>query len=525
MPPLDEGEFLFMPSLLPAASINTVMDVMQKQDRRFMQIPEVDMAVGKLGRIDSALDPAPLGMIETVISLKPRDEWPLIGDGGRRRRTMTEIWQAIQDAGRFPGVLPSTRLQPIRARVEMLSTGLNATIGIKVYSDSVESAEALAVGMEGVLRARLPEAETVNALRTNRKPYLEIHIDREAIARFGIQIIDIQRTIEVAVGGTRLETTYEGLDRYPIRVRYQRELRDDIADLEQVQVPLPTGSFIPLAQVASIDRVVGPMSIRREGAKYVSYVILGSAGLDEASLVSRGENVLRRAVIDGELQVPTGTHYRWTGTYERHLEARRRLAVILPMVLFINLILIYAHFRRILLTVLVFLSIPVTFAGGFILLRLWPGIQNLLYNLGVVGVGFEGEAMYLTVAVWVGFIALFGIAVDDGIVLGTYLRQTFGRGGVTGIADITERVVEAGRRRIRPCLMTTFTTLAALVPVLLSTGRGSDLMAPMAVPIFGGMLAELVTLFVVPCCYFLVKSFKWRYGLADPDFARDPATT
>lgn len=527
MPPLDEGEFLFMPSLLPAASINTVMDVMQAQDSRFMQIPEVNMAVGKLGRIDSALDPAPLGMIETVISLKPRDQWPLIGDDGRRRRTMTEIWQAIQEAGRFPGVLPSTRLQPIRARVEMLRTGLNATIGIKVFSDSVESAETLAVGIEAVLRSRLPEAETVNALRTNRKPYLEIHIDREAVARFGIRIIDVQRTIEVAIGGTSLGTTYEGLDRYPIRVRYQRELRDDIIDLEQVQVPLPTGASIPLAQVASIDRVVGPMSIRREGAKYVSYVVLGSAGLDEASLVARGENALRRAVIDGELEVPTSAHYRWTGTYERHLEARRRLAMILPMVLFINLVLIYAHFRRFLLTALVFLAIPVTFAGGFILLHLWPGIQNLLYGLGVVGAGFEGEAMYLTVAVWVGFIALFGIAVDDGIVLGTYLRQAFGRSGVTGVADITERVVEAGRRRIRPCLMTTVTTLAALVPVLLSTGRGSDLMTPMAVPIFGGMIAELVTLFVVPCCYFLVKRFKWEHGIADPDFDRNdtPAAT
>ncbi len=520
MPPLDEGDFLYMPSLLPAASINTVMDVMQTQDVNFMEIPEVEMVVGKLGRIESALDPAPLGMLETVIDLKPRAEWPLIDDRGRRRRrTMDEVWQSIQEAGRFPGVLPSARLQPIRTRVEMLSTGLNATIGIKVYGDSIESAEALAVNIEQILRADLPEAETVNALRTNRKPYLEIQVDREAIARHGIPMLDVQRTIEVAVGGTRLGTTFEGLDRYPIRVRYARELRDDVGDLEQVLVPTPSGSSIPLGQLAEFRSVVGPMSIRREGPKFVSYVILGSAGLDEATLVARGERALRRKIIDGDLEIPTGAHFRWTGTYERHLEARRRLTLILPAVLLINLLLIYAHFRRIVLSLLVFLAIPVSFAGGFILLRLWPGIQNLLYRVGLVSAGFEGDAIYLTVAVWIGFIALFGIAVDDGIVLGTYLRQAFARAGIDSVEEIAERVVEAGKRRIRPCLMTTATTLAALVPVLLSTGRGSDLMVPMAVPIFGGMLAELVTLFVVPCCYYLVKRTKWRLGVPDPDFA------
>ncbi|UCF34927.1 MAG: efflux RND transporter permease subunit [Phycisphaerales bacterium] len=525
MPPLDEGDFLYMPSVLPAGSFNTVMEVMQKQDVQFAQIPEVESVVGKLGRIDSALDPAPVGMLETMILLRPREEWPVVDDpehpGHMRKRTMSEIWDAIKEAGRYPGVLPSAELQPIRTRVEMLSTGLNAKIGIKVYGDSLARCEELAVDVERILREKLEGAQAINAVRVSGKPYLEFFIDREAVARYGVSITDVQQVIEVAVGGKNLTTTFEGLDRYPVRIRYQRELRDDVPNLERILIPTPSGAQIPIAQVAEIRSVVGPMSVRREGAKYVSYVTMNNVGVDETTLVHRGQAILDRAVIDGALDVPDGYYLKWTGSYERNLRAKKRLALLLPLVLLINLLLIYFQFKRFPLALVIFFAIPVAFAGGFLFLEYWPQIQDSLYLAGIMDRPFPGDAMYLTVAVWVGFIALFGIAVDDGIVLGTYLDQTFSRKKIRRFEEIEERVVEAGLRRIRPCLMTTFTTLAALTPVLISTGRGSDVMTPMALPVFGGMFVVLVSLFVVPTCFCAIKQFKWHLGLPDQDFHRD----
>lgn len=524
MPPLDEGDFLYMPSVLPAGSINTVMDVMRKQDTLFSQIPEVDIVVGKLGRIESALDPAPVGMLETLIGLKPREMWPLIDDpqhpGRQRRRTMREIWEEIQSAGRFPGVLPSVELQPIRTRVEMLSTGFSAKIGLKIYGDNLNGCEDLAVAIEQLLRDKLEGAEAINAVRANGKPYLEFHIDREAIARYGVNIRDVQDVIEVAIGGKNLTTTYEGLDRYPVRIRYQRELRDDLPDLERVLIPTPAGASIPISQVAKIESVVGPMGLRREGAKYVSYVTMTNIGVDETTLVDRGRAIIDRAIIDGTLKVPEGYSLKWAGSYERNLRAKQRLSLLVPLVLLVNFVLIYSQFKRFPLTLVIFLAIPVAFAGGFILLEYWPAIQNWLYLHDWMDRGFAGEAMYLTVAVWVGFIALFGIAVDDGIVLGTYLDQLFSKSKIQRYEEIEQRVVQAGLRRIRPCLMTTFTTLAALAPVMMSTGRGSDVMVPMAIPVFGGMMLELITLFVVPTCYCGLKQLKWRWHLPDADFER-----
>ena len=522
MPPLDEGDFLYMPSVLPAGSINTVMEVMQKQDVQFARIPEVELAVGKLGRIESALDPAPVGMIETMILLRPRTEWPLIDDpdypGRRRHRTMNEIWRAIQQAGQYPGVLPSAELQPIRTRIEMLSTGLAAKIGLKIYGDNLGRCEELAVHIEQLLREQLDGAEAINAVRVSGKPYLEFHVDREAVARHGVNIRDVQDVIEVAIGGRNLTTTYEGLDRYPVRVRYARELRDEVPDLERILVPTPGGAQIPITQVAEIRSVVGPMSVRREGARYVSYVTMNNVGIDESTLVSRAQAILDRANIDGTLKRPEGYTFKWAGSYERNQQAKDRLAFLVPLVLLINFVLIYLQFHRLLLTMAIFLAIPVAFSGGFILLDWWPAIQNQIYAWGIMDRPFPGDAMYLTVAVWVGFIALFGIAVDDGIVLGTYLDQSFSRKRIREYAEIEKRVVEAGLRRVRPCLMTTFTTLAALVPVLVSTGRGSDVMAPMALPLFGGMAVALVTLFVVPTCFCGIKQLKWRLALPDQDF-------
>jgi Cu(I)/Ag(I) efflux system membrane protein CusA/SilA len=260
------------------------------------------------------------------------------------------------------------------------------------------------------------------------------------------------------------------------------------------------------------------MSVRREGAKYVSYVTMDNAGVDETTLVRRGRAIIDQAIIDGSLDVPDGYSLKWVGSYERNLRAKKRLMILIPLVLIINFVLVYLRFNRLPLALVIFLAIPVAFAGGFVLLDWWPQIQDSLYLVGVMDRPFPGETMYLTVAVWVGFIALFGIAVDDGIVMATYLEQSFERHKIVQFEEIEERVVEAGLRRIRPCLMTTFTTLGALTPVLLSTGRGSDVMTPMALPVFGGMVAALISLFVVPTCYCGLKQWKWRLGLRDPDF-------
>lgn len=528
MPPLDEGDFLYMPSVLPAGSINTVMDVMQKQDAQFAQIAEVDVVVGKLGRIESPLDPAPVGMLETMILLKPRDEWPTTDDpefkGMRRKRTMDEIWEDIKSAGSFPGVLPSVQLQPIRTRVEMLSTGLNAKIGIKVYGDSVERCEDLAVRIEQLLRERLANAQAINAVRVSGKPYLEFRIDRESIARYGVNIADVQQVIEVAIGGKNLTTTYEGLDRYPVRIRYERELRDEVPDLERILVPTPSGAQIPISQVADIQRVTGPMSVRREGAKYVSYVTMSNQGIDETTLVRNGQRIIDDAIVSGELNMPEGYYLRWAGSYERNIRATKRLSILVPLVMLSNFLLIYLQFKRWPLTLVIFLAIPVAFSGGFIMLQFWPQLQDWFYTLGLMDRPFPGDAMYLTVAVWVGFIALFGIAVDDGIVIGTYLDQVFSKSPIKRYEEIEDRVVHAGMRRIRPTLMTTFTTLAALAPVLLTTGRGSDVMTPMALPVFGGMVVALVTILVVPTCYCAIKQAKWKLGIPDRDFAPQEVT-
>jgi Cu(I)/Ag(I) efflux system membrane protein CusA/SilA len=465
-------------------------------------------------------------MLETMILLKPRDQWPAIDDpqfpGRQRKRTMDEIWSEIKAAGSFPGVTPSVQLQPIRTRVEMLSTGLSAKIGIKIYGDNIKRCEELAVEIEQLLRERLENAQAINALRTGGKPYLEFRIDRESIARYGVNIADVQQVIEVAIGGKNLSTTYEGLDRYPVRIRYQRELRDEVPDLERILVPTPSGAQIPISQVADIMRVTGPMSVRREGAKYVSYVTMSNQGIDETTLVRNGQRIIDSAINSGQLDMPDGYHLRWAGSYERNLRAKKRLSVLIPLVLLINFILIYLQFKRWPLTLVIFLAIPVAFSGGFILLDYWPQIQDWLYVAGLMDRPFPADNMYLTVAVWVGFIALFGIAVDDGIVIGTYLDQTFSRGGIKRYEEIEERVVTAGLRRIRPALMTTFTTLAALAPVLLATGRGSEVMTPMALPVFGGMFVAMVTIFVVPTCYCAIKQVKWKLGLADPDFDRQP---
>jgi Cu(I)/Ag(I) efflux system membrane protein CusA/SilA len=505
MPPLDEGSLLYMPSLVPAGSLSAALDVMSKQDRAIRSVPEVESVVGKLGRAESALDPAPIGMIETVILLRPVDSWRKVPverfHSGwpewlrapflwlwpdERPMTKDEVLDELRRKTDIPGVLP-TWLQPIQTRIVMLQSGFRAMMGIKVFGSDLGRIEKLGLELEEILR-QVPGATDVVADRITGKPYLEFEIDREKIARHGVAIRDVQDVIEMALGGENLTTTVEGRERYPVRVRYPRELRDNLEEIERILVPAANGAHIPITQVANLRYTIGPQEIKSENALLVGYVTLNTRDRDEVSVVEEAEALIQSKIRAGELEIPKGYYYKWAGQFESQVRATKRLSVLVPLCLFLDFILLYMGFRRWWIALLVFSGILVSASGGFLMLL------------------FHGAN--LSVAVWVGFIALFGVAEDDGVVMATYLRQLFDERVPRSREEVREIVVEGGMKRIRPCLMTTATTVIGLLPVFLAEGRGSDVMQPMAIPSIGGMAIQLVTLFVVPCIYCWVEERK-----------------
>lgn len=513
MPPLDEGSILSMPSLLPAASLTQVLEVLSVQNARIRQVPEVLDVVGKAGRSESALDPAPIGMIETIISLKPEAEWREVREErfwsewpawlqpplrsvwpDHRRMTKSEILQELQAASAVPGVLP-TWLQPIQTRLVMLSSGFRAMMGVKVFGPELSEIERVGREMEAVLR-EVPGAVDVVADRIVGKPYLEYVIDREAAARHGVLVEDVNDVIEVAIGGERTTTTVEGTQRYPVRVRYARELRDTLEALERVLVPAASGAQVPLTSVADLRYALGPQEIKSENTLKVGYVTLNTRDRDEISVVEDADRALRAAIADGRIRLPAGYFYEWGGQFEAQVRATARLQILVPTVLALMMLMLYLGFGRWWIAGIVFLGITVSLTGGFLMLWLW-GVN-------------------LSVAVWVGMIALLGIADDDAVVMLTYQEQTFAERARTGrspqsVAEVRDVVVEAGLKRIRPCLMTTATTVVGLLPVFLVDGRGSDVMRPMAIPSVGGMAVQLITLFIAPCLYAAVMERRvWR---------------
>jgi copper/silver efflux system protein len=546
MPPLDEGSFLWMPTTMPHASIGEALEVLQYQDMAISAIPEVESVNGKIGRADSALDPAPISMVETVINYKPefitdvsgrrvnfrydRDRGEFVRDAGgnlipdpRGRpyrqwrehiRTPNDIWNEIVEAAQIPGTTSAPKLQPIETRLVMLQTGMRASMGVKIRAPDLETLDRMALRMESLLRqvpAIVPA--TVNADRVVGKPYLEFHIDRERVSRYGLNILDVQNVVTVAIGGRTITTTVEGRERYPVRVRYQRELRNEIEQLERVLVPAPDGAHIPLSQVADIVYTRGPQMIRSEDTFLTAYVTFGGQpGVAEVEAVEMAQAFLREKVNSGELSVPPGVSWRFAGNYEHQLRAARTLSIVLPVALMIIFLILYLHFRSVLTTLIVFSSIAVAWGGGFIMI--WFYAQDWFFNFPLFGVNmrdlFQFQAINLSVAVWVGFLALFGIAVDDGVVMATYLKQSFERRTTETVAQIREAAQLAALRRVRPCLMTTATTILALLPVLTSTGRGSDIMIPMAIPSVGGMMFVLLALFSVPVLFCLVEERKLR---------------
>lgn len=546
MPPLDEGSFLFMPTTMPHASIGKALEIVQKQDMAIRAIPEVESVVGKIGRVDSPLDPAPISMIETIISYKP--EYILDQDGQRTKfaydeeqdayerdaagdlieapngipfrqwrptiRSTDDIWNEIAAAGKIPGVTSAPKLQPIAARLVMLQSGMRAPMGVKVFGPTLEAIESAGLAIEAVLK-EVPQVNPATAFadRVVGKPYLEIDIDRKAIARYGLHIRSVQDVIEIAIGGRRITQTVEGRERYPVRLRYQRELRDDIDSLEKILVPAPGGVDIPLGQLAEIRYKPGPQAIKSEDTFLVSYVIFDKRpNFSEVETVEAAQQAIEERLKSGDLQLPNGVSFRFAGNYENQIRSEQRLAIVLPVALFIIFLILYFQFSRVSTTFIVFSGIVVAWAGGF--LMLWLYGTDWFLNFEVFGTNmrdlFQIRPINLSVAVWVGFLALFGIATDNGVILATYLRQIFEADKPESVVAVREATVRAAARRIRPCMMTSATTIIALIPVLTSTGRGSDVMVPMAIPSFGGMVVVLITAFVVPILYCAVQERNLR---------------
>lgn len=524
MPSLDEGSFLYMPTTMPHASIGEALDVLSKIDRSISSIPEVETVVGKIGRVDSALDPAPISMVETVINYKPKyktdKDGRLVPDKkGRAIRqwregieTPRDIWDEIVRAAEIPGTTSAPILQPIETRIIMLQTGMRAPMGIKVRGPDLETIEKVGLRLEKLLK-QVPSVDpsTVFADRIVAKPYLEIHIDRQAIARYGLRVDDVQNLIEIAIGGKPITSTVEGRERYPVRVRYLRELRDQADLLSKILVPTPTGVQIPLGQITRVDYTTGPQVIKSEDTFLVSYVLFaGREGTAEVDVVDACRQFLDEKIQEGQLELPAGVSYTFSGSYENQVRAKKTLMTVIPIALGIIFLILYFQFGRLMRTILVFSGIFVAWSGGFLLL--WLYNQDWFMNVSVFGINlrelFNIHPFNLSVAVWVGFLALFGIATDDGVLMMTYLTQRFDKDKPSTRDEIRQAVITAAARRVRPALMTSATTILALLPVLTSTGRGSDIMIPMAIPSFGGMLLAIIVIFIVPVLFCAGQEWK-----------------
>lgn len=459
MPPLDAGSFLYMPTTMPHASIGEAWDAIQSPD---------------------------------------------------------DIWDAIVMAGEIPGTTSAPKLQPIRARIVMLQSGMRAPMGVKVRGPDLATIEEVGMQIEKFLK-QVPsvKSEAVIADRIVGKPYLEIRIDRNEAARHGVPIQKVQNVIEVAVGGQPLTTTVEGRERYPVRVRYMRELRDNIESLKRILVAGAGGQQVPLEQLARIEYVRGPQVIKSEDTFLIGYVLFDKReGYAEVDVVEDCQRYLDQKKKAGEFVVPQGVNYDFAGNYENQIRAQKTLAIVLPLALLTIFLILYFQFKSVPNTFLVFSGIVVAWAGGFIMIWLYGQHWFLDFNVFDTNMReiFQIQPINLSVAIWVGFLALFGIASDNGVVIATYLDQTFRERSTDTQADIRVATVEAAQRRIRPCLMTTATTILALIPVLTSTGRGSDIMVPMAIPSFGGMLVVLVSVFLVPVLYCAIQECRMRFG-------------
>jgi Cu(I)/Ag(I) efflux system membrane protein CusA/SilA len=555
MPSLNEGSFLLMPTSMPHAGVEQNREVLGQLDMMVANIPEVQLVVGKMGRVESALDPAPVSMYENIINYKPEyildqkghrvhfkvdkenrfilttgdtltNEDALLqnvlaaqlikdedGEFFRNWRSKIEspddIWNEIVKATRIPGVTSAPKLQPIETRLVMLQTGMRAPMGIKIFGPDLKTIEDFGMKLEAILK-QVPsvKSEAVFADRIVGKPYLHLNINRNEVSRYGLNVEDVQQAIETAIGGMQITSTVEGRERFPVRVRYPRELRGDPESLQKILIPTPTGAQIPISQVVDIEYVRGPQMIKSENTFLVGYVLLDkNEGYAEVEVVNDAQEAIQRKIDAGELKVPAGVSYKFSGSYENQIRAVKRLSIVIPLSLIAIFLLLYFQFKTVIASSIHFSGVFVAFAGGFIMLWLYSQPWFLDFSIADVNMRdlFQMHSINLSVAVWVGFIALFGIATDDGVIMGTYIHQVFEERKPNTIPAVREAVLVAGKKRVRPAMMTAAVAIIALLPVLTSTGKGADVMIPMAIPTFGGMTIQIMTMFVVP----VLQAF-WR---------------
>lgn len=481
MPNLNEGTLLYMPTTLPGISVTKAAELLQTQDRIIKSFPEVESVFGKAGRAETATDPAPMEMFETIINLKPQEEWP---QGMTQEKLVAEMDKALQ----LPGV-SNAWTQPIRARIDMLSTGIRTPLGIKVFGKDLVQIEETAKQVEAVLH-KLSGTSSAYAERVTGGSYLNIDPDREALARYGITIGDMQNVIAAALGGETVTTTVEGRERYSVNLRYPRDLRSDPqAIAAQILVPTSSGAMVPLGQMAQVSLTQGPSSIRTENAQLADYIYIDIQGRDIGGYVKEAQKALQEQV-----KLPSGVYFVWSGQFEYMQRAIAKLEIVVPITLLIIFTLLYLNFGRVMETLIVFLSLPFSLIGG-----LW-----LMYGLG----------FNFSVAVAVGFIALAGIAAQTGVVMLVYLDHAYAAMRAKRqaeslpitAADLHAAIMEGAVERVRPKMMTVTAIMAGLLPIMTSHGTGSEVMQRIAVPMLGGMVSStILTLVVIPAVYALVK--------------------
>ena len=537
MPALDEGSFLLMPTSMPHSGMQENLKNLRLLDMAVTSIPEVETVVGKAGRVNSALDPAPMSMYENVIIYKSEyktnqqghrmrfkyengeylydDNGELIPDSkGRYYRQWRDeiqnpddIWNEIVNVTRLPGVTSAPKLQPIETRLVMLQTGMRAPMGIKVRGPDLKTIESFGIDLESYLKdVEGVKDAAVFADRIVGKPYLLLDINRDVISRHGLTVARVQKYIQAAIGGMTMTTTVEGRERYSIRIRYPRELRNDPEALKRILIPTASGQQIPLGDLVTNRYKQGAQSIKSEDGFLIGYVLFDrDDGYSEVEVVNNAQAYLNKQIDLGLLSVPSGVSYKFAGNYEQQVRANKKLAIVVPIALALIFLILYFQFKSVVISAMVFTGVFIAFSGGFIMIGLYD--TDWFLNFDFFGTNmrdlFHIRSINLSVAVWVGFLALFGIATDDGVLVATFLKDSFRRNKPNSIKDIRDAVVEGGLRRVRPAMMTTATTILALLPILSSTGRGSDIMLPMAIPSFGGMTLQVITMFTVPVLYSL----------------------
>lgn len=558
MPALNEGSFLLMPTAMPHAGMEMNEANLRLLDLSVNAIPEVASVVGKAGRVESSLDPAPMSMYENIIAYK--SEYKLDDKGHKIRFKVTaegtyirdengdlipdengqyfrqwrdhiqspdDIWDEIVEATKIPGLTSAPKLQPIQTRLVMLQTGMRAPMGIKVKGNNLKEIESFGLKLEAALK----EVEGINssavfAERIVGKPYLMLDIDRTAISRYGLRIEEVQRQLQAAIGGMVMTTTVEGRERYGIRVRYPMELRNDPDQLKDIYIATSNNTQVLLGDLVDIQYEQGPQSIKSEDGFLVGYVLFDKTeGYSEVEAVNLAQESLKQKIASGELIVPKGITYQFAGNYEQQLRADKRLSIVLPIALILIFLILYFQFKSVLTSLFVFSGVFVAFSGGFIMIWLYG--QDWFMNFDVFGMNmrelFQMDTINLSVAVWVGFLALFGIATDDGVLVATYLRNSFKRNQPSDLKSIEDAVVAGGLRRVKPAMMTTATTILALLPILTSSGKGADIMLPMAIPSFGGMVLNIITMFTVPVLYYTWQASRFKWAPSKYSFKKSEA--